>query len=172
MDRIHQGSVEVAPGLRPEAPRATSRLKQREGFIAPQERCDGVKVQAGVRALAPCDAEPDLPSVVLVRDVDAPPLRHEALRGFRVARTDYERHAVEHPAVALDLSREAFQRVRVALDLVAVDPAVHDGDVHSHDAALKPELIDHERVGIANVSGQDGRAKRGADIDISHRRGF
>jgi hypothetical protein len=82
-------------------------------------------------------------------DVDPPPLGHTS-KSFRdMALANHEGGSIENSTVDFGLPRQPLQRIRVALDLEAMQETVHNGDVYTTCAMAKAKLVEHERIGIA-----------------------
>ncbi|OJW25092.1 MAG: hypothetical protein BGO49_11485 [Planctomycetales bacterium 71-10] len=67
------------------------------------------------------------------------------------------------------MALQAGERVAVALDLVAMDRTIDDGEIDPGSALAQPQFFDHQCVTIGLVLGEKPIAQDVPDVDVFHR---
>jgi hypothetical protein len=100
--------------------------------------------------------------------LDTPPVRDQRHRFFKVPLSDDKRCPVQHRTIDRNLARQAVKVVGVALDLVAVQVAVHHGDIDAAGAVPQAQLVQHKGIGVAMVLSKHLAMQSLPDVSIAH----
>ena len=97
----------------------------------------------------------------------SPPCGNDIKGLFQEAVPDDQSRPIEHLAVDVNLSTQPAQAVSVRLDFVAVQKAVHDGNVDSHSATTEPQLLEEDSIRLSAVLAEKSRSKSWANGGVA-----
>ena len=168
IDELGQISIEDASGF---AQHRRGRLvfpENLDDLSSPQKFGKGDRINCGVRFEGARGIEGDAAAGASGNNLDAPPIRNFCLSLLDMTLADHERRAVEDGAIDRNLVREPIQRVGVALDLIAVQITVDDGDIDAASPVAKAKLVEHQSVGVAVMLLQHLSVQCLPDVSIPH----